>query len=73
VILCGEKVALIGVITWSGLRDIEVSSFVNILGYPEMADTIIAGVTCCSGVTYAVLVPICRAGRGSYGWQYRAK
>lgn len=60
-----DKVALIDLLGRSGLRDIEVGSFVSPKWVPQMSDTdqVLAGLTPQTGVRYAVLVPNLR------GWQ----
>lgn len=65
VIPVSRKVALINLLAHSGLRDIEVGSFVSPRWVPQMADTdrVMANLADVAGVTYAVLVPNLR------GWQ----
>ena len=65
VIPVAQKVALIKLLAGSGLRDIEVGSFVSPRWVPQMADTdqVMAELPDVAGVTYAVLVPNLR------GWQ----
>ncbi|WP_342075248.1 hydroxymethylglutaryl-CoA lyase [Yoonia sp. SS1-5] len=60
-----DKVALIDLLSQSGLRNIEVGSFVSPKWVPQMADTnrVLAALTPRDGVRYAVLVPNMR------GWQ----
>lgn len=65
VIPVARKVALIDLLGRSGLRDIEVGSFVSPKWVPQMADTdrVLAEMTPVPGVRYAVLVPNMR------GWE----
>jgi hydroxymethylglutaryl-CoA lyase len=65
VISVGQKVALVKLLASSGLRDIEVGSFVSPRWVPQMADTdqVMAQLPALAGVTYAFLVPNMR------GWQ----
>ncbi len=57
VISVARKVALIDLLSRSGLRDIEVGSFVSPKWVPQMAnsDQVLAGLTPQAGVRYAVL------------------
>ncbi|MEL6841085.1 MAG: hydroxymethylglutaryl-CoA lyase [Pseudomonadota bacterium] len=66
VISVADKVALIDVLSQSGLRDIEVGSFVSPKWVPQMADTddVLARITPADGVRYAVLVPNMRGWEG---------
>ncbi|WP_019955748.1 hydroxymethylglutaryl-CoA lyase [Yoonia vestfoldensis] len=66
VIPVAEKVALIDLLGRSGLRDIEIGSFVSPRWVPQMADTpqVMAGITPVAGVRYAVLVPNLRGWDG---------
>ncbi|MEJ6401621.1 hydroxymethylglutaryl-CoA lyase [Yoonia sp. 2307UL14-13] len=66
VISVADKVALIDLLARSGLRDIEVGSFVSPKWVPQMADTdrVLAGLTLLDGVHYAVLVPNMRGWDG---------
>lgn len=66
VISVARKVALIDLLGQSGLRDIEVGSFVSPRWVPQMADTdqVLAGLTPVPGVRYAVLVPNMRGWEG---------
>ncbi|MFQ1700533.1 hydroxymethylglutaryl-CoA lyase [Loktanella agnita] len=59
VIPLADKIALIDLLGRSGLRDIEVGSFVSPKWVPQMADTgrVLAGMTPVPGVRYGVLVP----------------
>jgi hydroxymethylglutaryl-CoA lyase len=61
-----RKVALIDLLSGSGLRDIEVGSFVSPKWVPQMAnsDQVLAGLTPLAGVRYAVLVPNMRGWEG---------
>ena len=61
-----RKVALIDMLSRSGLRDIEVGSFVSPKWVPQMADTdqVLAQLTPEAGVRYAVLVPNMRGWAG---------
>jgi hydroxymethylglutaryl-CoA lyase len=61
-----RKLALIACLARSGLRDIEVGSFVSPRRVPQMADTdrLLAALPDVSGVRYAVLVPNMRGWRG---------
>lgn len=65
VIPLAQKVALIRMLARSGLRDIEIGSFVSPRWVPQMANTdqLMARLPLVAGVTYAVLVPNMR------GWQ----
>jgi hydroxymethylglutaryl-CoA lyase len=60
-----RKIALIDLLARSGLRDIEVGSFVSPKWVPQMADTdaVLAGLTPARDVSFAVLVPNMR------GWE----
>ncbi|MFO8126367.1 hydroxymethylglutaryl-CoA lyase [Yoonia sp.] len=66
VISLARKVALIDLLSRSGLRDIEVGSFVSPKWVPQMADTdqVLAQLTPVPGVRYAVLVPNMRGWEG---------
>lgn len=66
VISVPRKVALIDLLGKSGLRDIEVGSFVSPKWVPQMADTdqVLAQLTPVRGVRYAVLVPNMRGWEG---------
>ena len=66
VIPVAEKVALIDLLGRSGLRDIEVGSFVSPKWVPQMADTpqVLAGIAPVAGVRYGVLVPNMRGWDG---------
>ncbi len=66
VISVARKVALIDLLAQSGLRDIEVGSFVSPKWVPQMADTdqVLAQLTPVPGVRYAVLVPNMRGWDG---------
>ena len=66
VISVARKVALIDLLSRSGLRDIEVGSFVSPKWVPQMAnsDQVLAGLTPRAGVRYAVLVPNMRGWEG---------
>ncbi len=66
VIPVADKVALIDLLGTSGLRDIEVGSFVSPKWVPQMADTdrVLADLTPVEGVSYAVLVPNMRGWDG---------
>ncbi|MCK0094929.1 hydroxymethylglutaryl-CoA lyase [Yoonia sp. F2084L] len=66
VISVARKVALIDLLSRSGLRDIEVGSFVSPKWVPQMADTdqVLAQLTPVAGVRYAVLVPNMRGWEG---------
>ena len=66
VISVTRKVALIDLLGQSGLRDIEVGSFVSPKWVPQMADTdqVLARLTPVPGVRYAVLVPNMRGWDG---------
>jgi hydroxymethylglutaryl-CoA lyase len=66
VIAVAEKVALIDLLSQSGLRDIEIGSFVSPKWVPQMAnsDQVLAGLTPRAGVRYAVLVPNMRGWEG---------
>lgn len=59
VISVERKVALIDMLSRSGLRDIEVGSFVSPKWVPQMADTdqVLAQITPAKAVRYAVLLP----------------
>ncbi len=59
VIATAEKVALIDLLSTSGLRDIEVGSFVSPKWVPQMADTpqVLDAMQRGKGITYGVLVP----------------
>lgn len=61
-----DKVALIDLLSQSGLRDIEVGSFVSPKWVPQMADTdrVLAALTPQDGVRYAVLIPNMRGWDG---------
>lgn len=66
IIPVAEKVALIDLLGRSGLRDIEIGSFVSPKWVPQMADTpqVMAGIAPVAGVRYAVLVPNLRGWDG---------
>lgn len=66
VISLDQKVALIDLLSGSGLRDIEVGSFVSPKWVPQMADTdkVLARLTPVDGVRYGVLVPNMRGWDG---------
>lgn len=66
VISVARKVALIDLLARSGLRDIEVGSFVSPKWVPQMADTdqVLAQITPVPAVRYAVLVPNMRGWEG---------
>ena len=66
VISVAQKVALIDLLSTSGLSDIEVGSFVSPKWVPQMADTdqVLAGLRPVSGVRYSVLVPNMRGWDG---------
>lgn len=66
VISLARKVALIDLLSRSGLHDIEVGSFVSPKWVPQMADTdqVLAQLTPVPGVRYAVLVPNMRGWEG---------
>ncbi|WP_322892733.1 MULTISPECIES: hydroxymethylglutaryl-CoA lyase [unclassified Yoonia] len=66
VIPVAEKVALIDLLGRSGLRDIEIGSFVSPKWVPQMADTpdVLAQIMPVPGVRYAVLVPNMRGWDG---------
>ncbi len=66
VISVARKVALIDLLGQSGLRDIEVGSFVSPKWVPQMADTdqVLAQIDPVQGVRYAVLVPNMRGWDG---------
>jgi hydroxymethylglutaryl-CoA lyase len=66
VIALTDKVALIDVLNRSGLRDIEVGSFVSPKWVPQMADTpdVLRAMSFQKGVTYGVLVPNMRGWEG---------
>lgn len=66
VISVERKVALIDMLSRSGLRDIEVGSFVSPKWVPQMAETdqVLAQITPAKGVRYAVLLPNMR------GWTH---
>jgi len=61
-----RKVALIDLLSRSGLRDIELGSFVSPKWVPQMADTdqVLARLRPAPGVRYAVLVPNMRGWEG---------
>lgn len=61
-----KKVALVSLLARSGLRDIEVGSFVSPRWVPQMADTdrLMAQLPAVDGVRYAVLVPNMRGWDG---------
>lgn len=65
VIPVARKIALIDLLARSGLRDIEVGSFVSPKWVPQMADTdaVLAGLAPARDVSFAVLVPNMR------GWE----
>lgn len=65
VIPVAQKTALIDLLATSGLRDIEIGSFVSPRWVPQMADTdqVMAGLKPVPAVRYAVLVPNMR------GWE----
>ena len=60
-----KKIALIDLLSSSGLREIEVGSFVSPKWVPQMAatDEVLGGMTPAAGVRYGVLVPNLR------GWE----
>lgn len=66
VIATVDKVALIDLLSTSGLRDIEVGSFVSPKWVPQMADTpaVLDAIKRVSGITYGVLVPNMRGWDG---------
>ncbi|PUB19063.1 hydroxymethylglutaryl-CoA lyase [Yoonia sediminilitoris] len=66
VISVADKVALIDMLSGSGLRDIEVGSFVSPKWVPQMADSdqVLAQMTPAPEVRYAVLVPNMRGWEG---------
>jgi len=66
VISVDQKVSLIDLLSRSGLRDIEVGSFVSPKWVPQMADTdkVLARLTPADGGRYAVLVPNMRGWEG---------
>ncbi|MDX8352350.1 hydroxymethylglutaryl-CoA lyase [Cognatiyoonia sp. IB215182] len=66
VIPVADKVALIDLLSRSGLQDIEVGSFVSPKWVPQMADTdqVLADLTPAPGVRYAVLIPNMRGWEG---------
>lgn len=66
VISVARKVALIDVLSQSGLRDIEVGSFVSPQWVPQMADTdqVLAQLSPVPEVRYSVLVPNMRGWEG---------
>ena len=66
VISVARKVALIDLLSQSGLRDIEVGSFVSPKWVPQMADTdqVLASLNPAPDVRYAVLVPNLRGWEG---------
>ncbi len=66
VIPVADKVALIDLLSTSGLRDIEVGSFVSPKWVPQMADTdrVLAELTPVKNVRYGVLVPNMRGWEG---------
>lgn len=66
VIPVAEKVSLIDLLGRSGLRDIEIGSFVSPKWVPQMADTpdVLAQIMPVPGVRYAVLVPNMRGWDG---------
>lgn len=66
VIALRDKVALIDLLSESGLRDIEVGSFVSPRWVPQMADTpaVLARMRRAADVTYGVLVPNMRGWAG---------
>ena len=66
VIALGDKVALIDLLSRSGLTDIEVGSFVSPKWVPQMADTpqVLQRIKRQPGVRYAVLVPNMRGWDG---------
>lgn len=66
VISVADKVTLIDMLSRSGLRDIEVGSFVSPKWVPQMAnsDQVLAQITPVPGVQYAVLVPNMRGWDG---------
>lgn len=61
-----RKVALIDLLATSGLRDIEIGSFVSPKWVPQMADTdkVMAALAPAPGVRFAVLVPNLRGWEG---------
>lgn len=58
-IATADKIALVDMLSQSGLRKIEVTSFVSPRWVPQMADAaeVMAGITREAGVDYAVLTP----------------
>ncbi len=66
IIAVDRKVALIDLLATSGLRDIEVGSFVSPKWVPQMADTdqVMAAIKPAQGVRFAVLVPNMRGWDG---------
>jgi len=66
VIPLADKVALIDLLSTSGLTDIEVGSFVSPKWVPQMADTadVLQAMTLAAGVRYGVLVPNMRGWEG---------
>jgi hydroxymethylglutaryl-CoA lyase len=58
-IAASDKIRLVDMLTASGLRKIEVTSFVSPKWVPQMADAseVMAGINRAPGVTYAVLTP----------------
>ncbi|SLN54022.1 Hydroxymethylglutaryl-CoA lyase YngG [Pseudoruegeria aquimaris] len=58
-IATADKIALVDMLSASGLRKIEVTSFVSPRWVPQMADAaeVMAGITRAPGVDYAVLTP----------------
>ena len=54
-----QKIAFINALSRSGLRSIEVSSFVSPKWVPQLADAeeVFASIDRCDGVTYSALVP----------------
>lgn len=66
VIAVERKVALIDLLARSGLRDIEVGSFVSPKWVPQMADTdaVLAGMARARNVSFGVLVPNMRGWEG---------
>lgn len=66
VIALADKVALIDLLSTSGLRDIEIGSFVSPKWVPQMADTpdVLREIAKGDGVRYSVLVPNMRGWEG---------
>lgn len=63
----GERIELIDALSTTGLRAIEVGSFVRADAIPAMADTdkVLAGITRAPGVRYRALVPNLRGARAA--------